>query len=128
MKQYITVFLTLFLICFLGKPGNTQTVEKTIELHTEETHQTITGFGAALAYYEGWLTAHPNRTQIYDVIFKELSLDILRLRNAYGYDPGMVTRAKQFIDAAEKSLGHPIDVLVSSWGPPASFKSNNYDK
>jgi glucuronoarabinoxylan endo-1,4-beta-xylanase len=125
MKQNITTWIFLLLISIPLSRINAQTVETTIELKTQETHQTITGFGAALAYYEGWLTAHPNRSQIYDIIFKELSLDILRLRNAYGYDPGMVTRAKQFVDAAEKSLGHPIDVLVSSWGPPASYKSNN---
>ena len=88
------------------------------------TYQTMAGFGASLAYYENWLTAHPNKAQIYDVIFKELSLDILRVRNAYGYDAGMITRVKEFNTAANNSLGKPIDILVTSWGPPASLKRN----
>lgn len=97
----------------------------TVEVQVEEEHQTITGFGASLAFYEGWLTAHPNRAEIYDVIFKELSLDILRVRNTFGYDGTMINRVKQFATAAENSLGHPIDIMVSSWGPPGYLKSNN---
>jgi glucuronoarabinoxylan endo-1,4-beta-xylanase len=102
-----------------------QSVTITIQMNPEEQYQTITGFGASLAYYENWLTAHPNRAEIYNVIFNELSLDILRVRNAHGYDAGMVGRVKQFAAGAEKALGHPIDILSTSWGPPAYLKSNN---
>ncbi|MBW6536900.1 MAG: T9SS type A sorting domain-containing protein [Mariniphaga sp.] len=119
------IFLFLAVVASLqnvvAQTGTTQT----IQINVEEEHQTITGFGASLAYYENWLTAHPNRAEIYDVIFKELSLDILRVRNAYGYDNNMIGHVKQFASAAENSLGHPIDILVTSWGPPASLKSNN---
>lgn len=87
--------------------------------------QTVEGFGASLAYYENWLTAHPNKKEIYDAVFGELSLDILRVRNAYGYDDGMVGRVSEFVQAAETSLGKPIKVLSTSWGPPAYVKSNN---
>ncbi|MDX1284155.1 MAG: T9SS type A sorting domain-containing protein [Draconibacterium sp.] len=105
-----------------------QTTNKTVQLNVDEKFQEITGFGASLAYYENWLTAHPKRAEIYDVIFKELSLDILRFRNAHGYDAGMMDRVKEFAEAAEQSLGHPIDILVTSWGPPAYLKSNNNRK
>lgn len=120
--------LILFsLISFVGLSkisAQTQSYE-TVQVNVNEEHQTITGFGASLAYYEGWLTAHPNRAEIYNVIFSELSLDILRVRNAYGYDSGMIDRVKQFNAAAQNSLGHPIDILATSWGPPAYLKSNN---
>jgi glucuronoarabinoxylan endo-1,4-beta-xylanase len=95
-----------------------------ITVAPDTSYQTMQGFGAALAYYEGWLTAHPNKSEIYEAIFGELSLDILRLRNAVEYDPGMIGRAKEFVEAAQSSLGKPIDVLVSSWGPPGTLKSN----
>jgi len=98
---------------------------QTVVVNLDEEHQTVTGFGASLAFYEGWLPAHPNRAEIYDVIFKELSLDILRVRNAYGYDDNMIGYVKQFAAAAESSLGHPIDIMVTSWGPPGNLKSNN---
>jgi glucuronoarabinoxylan endo-1,4-beta-xylanase len=128
MKMYfslIKIFLFFIMIAGLQKvSAQTETVQN-IQVNFDEEHQTITGFGASLAFYEGWLTAHPNRAQIYDVIFKELSLDILRVRNTYGYDNEMIGRVKQFAAAAKNSLGHPIDIMVSSWGPPANLKSNN---
>ena len=127
MKYLYTLVILAVCILFLpankilAQTGNTQTVE----IDTGETHQTITGFGASLAYYEGWLTAHPNKAEIYNIIFKELSLDILRVRNAYAYDPTMIDRVKEFAQAAKKSLGHPIDILSTSWSPAAYVKSNN---
>ncbi|MBN1819951.1 MAG: T9SS type A sorting domain-containing protein [Prolixibacteraceae bacterium] len=119
--------ILIIIFSLLGfSTGFAQSVEtKLIQIDTKETFQEITGFGASLAFYENWLTAHPNRNEIYNIIFKELSLDILRVRNAYGYDNGMVGRVKQFATAANIQLGHPIDILVTSWGPPASLKSNN---
>ncbi len=96
-----------------------------VTLSPGESYQTMAGFGASLAFYEGWLTAHPKKADIYNVIFKELSLDILRVRNAYKYDDAMIGRVKEFNQAAQKSLGHPIDIMVTSWGPPAYLKSNN---
>ncbi len=128
MRQSKYSFLILLIVFTINNNQNlkAQSAEiQTVQINTEEEYQTITGFGAALAYYEGWLTAHPNRAEIYNVIFSELSLDILRVRNAYGYDAGMIDRVKQFNTAAKNSLGHPIDILVTSWGPPAYLKSNN---
>ncbi|MDX8337925.1 T9SS type A sorting domain-containing protein [Draconibacterium sp. IB214405] len=96
-----------------------------VVINTNEKYQTVEGFGAALAYYENWLTAHPNKAEIYDVIFSELSLDILRVRNAYDYDTTMIDRIAEFNNAAKNSLGHHIKILATSWGPPAYLKSNN---
>ncbi len=99
--------------------------ERQVVVDTASVFQTMTGFGASLAFYENWLTAHPNKDEIYEVIFGELSLDILRVRNAYDYDAGMVGRVKEFAMGAEEALGKPIPILSTSWGPPAYLKSNN---
>ena len=128
MKPFIqTAFILISLFTFFSSQMVTAQTEsfKTIQVNAGDKHQTITGFGASLAYYENWLSAHPNKAEIYNVIFGELSLDILRFRNAHEYDPTMIGRVKQFVAGAEKSLGHPIDVMVTSWGPPARLKSNN---
>jgi glucuronoarabinoxylan endo-1,4-beta-xylanase len=98
--------------------------ERQLIIYPDSMFQTVEGFGASLAFYEGWLTAHPNKNQIYQAIFGELSMDILRLRNAHDYDPGMVDRAQEFVQAAESALGYPIAVLSTSWGPPGYLKSN----
>ncbi len=125
MKLKYFPAIILISLCFEVQKLTAQSEPVAIQINADEQYQVIKGFGASLAYYENWLTAHPNRAEIYNVIFSELSLDILRVRNAHGYDPGMVGRVKQFAAAAENSLGHPVDILVTSWGPPASLKSNN---
>jgi O-glycosyl hydrolase len=87
--------------------------------------QTIKGFGASLAIYEGWLIAHPNKEEIYKAIFNELSLDILRVRNAYYYDAEMVDRVNEFVQESKAITGKPINILSTSWGPPSYLKSNH---
>jgi len=125
MKKIL--FLTLIAMFTAGMAGKVSAQKVTyslVNLQPDQSVQTMVGWGASLAYYEGWLTSHPKKAEIYDVIFKELSLDILRVRNAYGYDNTMIAKVKEFNQAAQKSLGHPIDMLTTSWGPPASLKSN----
>ncbi|MGW8313992.1 MAG: fibronectin type III domain-containing protein [Bacteroidales bacterium] len=90
----------------------------------DSTHQTVTGFGASLAYYEGWLNAHPNRADIYQAVFGDLGLDILRVRTAFEYDPDMVVRVQEYVEASEQVRGTPIPVYATSWGPPGYLKSN----
>jgi glucuronoarabinoxylan endo-1,4-beta-xylanase len=90
-----------------------------------ERFQTLVGFGASVAWYGDWLTAHPNRARIYDLVFRELGLDILRLRNVYrgdsmAFDP----TAAALVAAATASLEHPPRLLLSSWSPPAALKAN----
>ncbi|MFA9392528.1 MAG: T9SS type A sorting domain-containing protein [Prolixibacteraceae bacterium] len=122
--MYIIKISLLFLLTTsLLTVTNAQEIKITVQ--PENKFQTVEGFGAALAYYENWLTSHPNKTEIYEAIFGELSLDILRVRNAYDYDAGMVARVKEFITASEKVRGNPIPFLTTSWGPPAYLKSNN---
>lgn len=119
VKFQIAFFLTFLFI------SNLPAQELKVKVSANVKYQTMEGFGAALAFYENWLTAHPNKDEIYEAIFNELSLDILRVRNAYDYDAGMVGRVKEFIDASEKKQGRPIPFLSTSWGPPPYLKSNN---
>ena len=90
-------------------------------------YQELEGFGASGAWYEGWLTAHPKKNELYDILFGQLGLDIYRLRNIYqlndDWSSGLNTNS-EIIQAAEASLGHPIKIMISSWSPPAFLKSN----
>jgi glucuronoarabinoxylan endo-1,4-beta-xylanase len=123
--NHLLTILTIF--AFAAGPGSGSISAQTnsVSVVIEETHQTMVGFGASLAYYENWLTAHPRKAEIYDAIFAELSLDILRVRNCFDYDSSMIGRVVEFAQAAESSLGKPISILSSSWGPPGYLKSNN---
>lgn len=87
-------------------------------------YQELEGFGASVAWYENWLTAHPKRDELYDILFSQLGLDIYRIRNTYDTSSSYISRTATIIRAAESSLGHPIKVMVSSWSPPAYLKSN----
>ncbi len=88
--------------------------------------QVIEGFGAAGGWYEGWITAHPQKETLYDIFFDELGLDIYRLRNAY--DQGTdgttyMTRSGQIV-AEGKERNPNLKILISAWSPPAYLKSN----
>jgi glucuronoarabinoxylan endo-1,4-beta-xylanase len=89
--------------------------------------QQIEGFGAAGAWYENWLAAHPRRNEIYDILFRQLDLDIYRVRNTYGLTGGAdyMNNTAKIIAGGEASLGRPLKILISSWSPPAYLKSNN---
>jgi glucuronoarabinoxylan endo-1,4-beta-xylanase len=125
-KHKLISYLLLSVLTALAiGPGSAIAQTKVVSIDLEETYQTMEGFGASLAYYENWLTAHPKKAEIYEAIFAELSLDILRVRNAFDYDTGMIDRVAEFALAAGSSLGKPIAVFSSSWGPPGYLKSNN---
>ncbi len=126
MNKYLLIlWFPAILTGWSGKLSAQTGTYSAVNLLPDESYQTVTGFGASLAFYENWLTAHPKKAEIYDVIFRELSLDILRVRNTFDYENTMIGRVKEFYEAARKSLGKPIDVMVTSWGPPAYLKSNN---
>ncbi len=89
-------------------------------------HQTLEGFGAAGGWYENWLTAYfPQNSEIDDILFSQLGLDIYRVRNTYDYDGSYIDNSAQIVQVAEASLGHPIKIMISSWSPPAYLKSNS---
>jgi glucuronoarabinoxylan endo-1,4-beta-xylanase len=90
-------------------------------------YQELEGFGASGAWYEGWLTAHPKKNELYNILFGQLGLDIYRLRNIYQLNDdwsSWLTETAEIIQAAETSLRHPIKIMISSWSPPPYLKSN----
>ena len=99
-------------------------------INPQVTYQTIEGFGGALAFYEGWLPAHPYRLEIYTNAFAGLNLSMLRLGDWYRYDTGFSAAggdgqvAGDIVSNANRILGHPVPVYMSSWSPPAFLKSN----
>jgi hypothetical protein len=89
-------------------------------------YQTIEGFGGAIAFYNGWFTAHPYKNEIYTNAFAGLNLSMLRLANWYRYQTAanFDPEAAEFVSRANQILGRPVPVYMSSWAPPAFLKSN----
>ncbi len=118
----MALFLLVFGMAALPE-SNAATATASININT--TYQTLEGFGAAIAWYNSYLSEHPNKREIYDVLFNGLGLDILRLRNQYRNDPNFDYEDTEIVKMAGASLGHPIKILLCSWTPPANLKSNN---
>ena len=122
IKISIIFFLLVVLVFFCRTDA--QASNGTVKV--QETHQTMVGFGASIAWYNNWLTNHPNKEMLYSQIFDDLSLDILRLRNNYRNNPDnfanddaeIVTNFYSYSSAEPK-------ILISSWSPPVNLKSNN---
>jgi glucuronoarabinoxylan endo-1,4-beta-xylanase len=118
-------------ICACG--GITEApVNGLVVIDTTGTHQTLVGFGAATAYKASLLSARTD--DIYQVLFVDSGLDILRLGNWYQNQTSTnTTPTTPFGDSAAVQVvqkaaaargGTPPKILMSSWSPPAYLKSN----
>ena len=89
-------------------------------------HQTIEGLGGAIAFYNGWITAHPYKQEILSNAFAGLNISMLRVgnwfryQNTFNFDPPTT----EIVATAGQLLGRPVPILMSSWAPPAFLKSN----
>ncbi|MDD5063979.1 MAG: hypothetical protein PHQ35_04360 [Phycisphaerae bacterium] len=96
------------------------------EVYANTVYQELEGFGAAASWHEYEVLdtlSQTEREKLYDAVFDELGLDIYRVRNSYGYDSGYLNRSAQII-AGGKARNPSLKVMISSWSPPTSFKSN----
>jgi glucuronoarabinoxylan endo-1,4-beta-xylanase len=100
---------------------------KSATIDTTKVFQTIEGMGGATAFYQGWLRDHPFKQEIYTNVFAGLNLSMLRLGDWYRYQTpiaGFDTAATDIVSNANRLLGHPVQVYMSSWAPPGFLKSN----
>ncbi|MCX6905947.1 MAG: hypothetical protein NTW03_21205 [Verrucomicrobia bacterium] len=102
---------------------------QTATVNPAQTFQTIEGLGGATSFYEGWLTALPAayKQEIYTNAFAGLNLSMVRFGDWYRYQTplmGFHSAATDIVSNSNRVLGHPIQVYMSSWSPPAFLKSN----
>ncbi len=115
-----TILILVAIILALSLPVSAATVA----IDSTTTYQTIEGLGGAIAFYNGWISAHPYSEEIYDYAFAGLNLSMLRLGNWWRGTDGEDTAAYDIVAAANESLGRPVPIMISSWSPPAYLKSN----
>lgn len=109
------------------EPTVSGTVDVTVNINTNQRFQTITGFGASQVFYVDWITLNPNKDEIYDILFRDLGLDVLRVGNWYQgrtMQDQQIQNTIEVIERATESLGEPPQILMTSWTPPADLKSN----
>ncbi len=109
---------------------NAPATSATVTLKPEQRFQVLEGFGASIAWYLEQV-AFNDEPGLYELLFPELGLDILRFRNRFERsDPGD-GNLKQEVDIfqrASKALGHPPKLLLTSWSPPAGLKASGKEK
>jgi len=103
-----------------------------VAVDTTVAHQTLVGFGAAVAYQPFLLSERTD--DIYQILFVDSGLDILRIGNWYqNQSAANTTPSTPFSDNAQVQIvqkataargGTPPKILMSSWTPPAYLKSN----
>ena len=123
-------FCAAITTCACSSPEDPTNVSVVID--TTVPHQTLVGFGAATAYQAYLLSGRTD--DIYQVLFVDSGLDILRLGNWYQNQSFTnTTPTTAFGDYAEAQIvqkataargGTPPKILMSSWSPPSYLKSN----
>jgi len=139
----VSIVLLLFLAACDGggtePPGEDGPEPDRITLDPSVTHQEMLGFGGALTWHCDRITRSSKKDDIAQLLFEDLGTDVLRLKNWYypvdypddkTADEMEVSWFKPHFDATNelydlaKQHNPDIDVLLSSWGPPSSLKSN----
>ncbi|MBN2104817.1 carbohydrate binding domain-containing protein [bacterium] len=87
-------------------------------------HQKIEGFGASGAYYISNLANHHEKSELCDLLFKGLGLDIFRISNHYEMNSDDFNATIDIARRGEAALGRDLKILMSSWSPPSYLKSN----
>lgn len=98
--------------------------DNTLEVNTDIHYQTMQGFGGAIAFYNNWVFAHPNKEELYQLLWEDLGINLLRLRNTYRYETDFTTDDIELVQKAEEYSDKDFKLLMCSWSPPASLKSN----
>ncbi len=116
----------IFTVADLNSGGPGTLPSSSVSIDATRFFQTIEGLGGAIAFYNGWITAHPYKQEIISNAFSGLNISMLRLGNWYRYqntlnfDPPTT----EIVATANQLLGRQVPILMSSWAPPAFLKSN----
>ena len=129
----------LMLLSCSKKSGGDDLTAYNLAINPSQTHQEMIGFGGALTWYADRVISSPNKTTICNYLFNDLGADIIRLKNWYyplnypsdkSADQMVTSGMKTMFDVTNqlynlaKQSDPSVKVLLSSWGPPASLKSN----
>jgi O-glycosyl hydrolase len=110
-----------FLLCLIFADAGI-TATGTVNYNT--VYQQIEGFGGAIVYEAPDLANYSNNSEVYDLLFGDLGLEFIRIRNCVGYDNTSVTATKSIIAASRQpGRSHGIKIQMVPWSPTASCSS-----
>jgi glucuronoarabinoxylan endo-1,4-beta-xylanase len=88
-------------------------------------YQTLVGFGAGTGWLTDEIAQHPAEAALYDAMFAESGLDVVRLFNRYDdYGTSDLTTSVEIMSAATERRGTRPALLLTSTSPPAALKAS----
>lgn len=112
-----------------GEPGAAAGVG-TISVRAGTRFQTLEGFGAATAWYMDRITG-VTPDDLYEFLFPELGIDIIRFRNRFergGDEDTRLAEEVEIFQRATEALGHKPRLLLSAWSPPGTLKASGKER
>ncbi len=107
-------------------PGDEEFPEISGEVNFDSVYQQIEGFGGSACYDTGALAYHSSREEVYDLLFRDLGLDVLRIKNTYQISSNEITATGLIVAAARQSTRNPnLKLLLLPWSPAAYLKSHS---
>lgn len=94
----------------------------TCKIDVNTRYQKIEGFGAAGAHYTMEFVQHRKKAELYNVLFKELGLDIFRIRNNHDMEANSFRETVEIVKGAQ-AVNSNLKIMISSWSPPGRLKS-----
>jgi len=94
------------------------------QIDTGTRYQKIEGFGASGAHFTKEFVNHQKKAELYNLLFKELGIDIFRIRNTYDINQTDLDETVEIVKGGQAALGRDLKIMISSWSPPARLKSN----
>lgn len=111
-------------------PDDTVAGAVQIDIDSGSEFQEIRGFGAGFTYYSDYVYWAKYKDEVYDLLFKDANLTMLRFKNAYKYNEEKDYDTKverEFYEKAKERLadeGLKPEVLLSSWTPAQYLKTS----
>lgn len=109
------------------EPNIVKTIAKptaTGEIDINKRYQKIEGFGASGAFRTMEFVQNKQKAELYNLLFKELGIDIFRIRNTYDINQADFDSTVEIANGGKSALGGNLKIMISSWTPPARLKSD----
>jgi glucuronoarabinoxylan endo-1,4-beta-xylanase len=94
------------------------------EIDVNKRYQKIEGLGASGAFRMKEFVQHRQKAQLCNLLFKELGLDIFRIRNTYDINQADFDSTVEIANGGQAALGGNLKIMISSWTPPCRLKSD----
>lgn len=112
-------------VCIAGICSPARQASVLVAVDPSATAQELVGFGASISYDGDAIVSHPQKSELYDAMFADSGLDIIRLRSRWtGANPESLAAASEIVAEAEARMENAPLIFLSSSSPAPSIKAN----